>query len=41
VIVLAREDAEVHFHAIQTMTEQFQLYVNGGIVVLEKCVVWK
>jgi hypothetical protein len=25
VIVLAREDAEVHLHALQTMTEQFQL----------------
>jgi hypothetical protein len=25
VIVLAREDAEVNRHALQTMTEQFQL----------------
>jgi hypothetical protein len=25
VIVLAREDAEVHLHALQTMTEQIQL----------------
>jgi hypothetical protein len=25
VIVLAREDAEVHLNALQTMTEQFQL----------------
>jgi hypothetical protein len=25
VIVLVREDVEVHVHAIQTMTEQFQL----------------
>jgi hypothetical protein len=25
VIVLAREDVEVHVHALQTMTEQFQL----------------
>jgi hypothetical protein len=25
VIVLVREDAEVHLHALQTMTEQFQL----------------
>jgi hypothetical protein len=24
VILLAREDAEVHLHAIQTMTEEFQ-----------------
>jgi hypothetical protein len=24
-IVLAREDAEVHLHALQTMTEQFQM----------------
>jgi hypothetical protein len=25
VIVLAREDVEVHLHALQTITEQFQL----------------
>jgi hypothetical protein len=25
VIVLAREDVEIHLHALQTMTEQFQL----------------
>jgi hypothetical protein len=25
VIVLAREDTEVHLHALQTMIEQFQL----------------
>jgi hypothetical protein len=25
VIVLAREDAEVHLHALQAMTEQFRL----------------
>jgi hypothetical protein len=25
VIVLAREDADVHHHVVQTMTEQFQL----------------
>jgi hypothetical protein len=24
-IILAREDAQVHLHALQTMTEQFQL----------------
>jgi hypothetical protein len=32
VIVLAREDVEVHFHALPTMTEQFQL-CKWGIVV--------
>jgi hypothetical protein len=26
VIVLAREDVEVHLHALQTMTEQFHLW---------------
>jgi hypothetical protein len=25
-VVLAKEDTEVHFHALQSMTEQFQLY---------------
>jgi hypothetical protein len=30
VIVLAREDAEVDFHALQTMTEQFQLCELGS-----------
>jgi hypothetical protein len=29
VIVLAREDVEVHLHALQTMTEQFQLCERG------------
>jgi hypothetical protein len=29
VIVLATEDVEVHLHALQTMTEQFQLYELG------------
>jgi hypothetical protein len=38
VIVLAREDAEVHFHAPQTMIEQFQL-CEWGIVVLENRIV--
>jgi hypothetical protein len=28
-IVLAREDAEVYFHALETMTEQFHLYEWG------------
>jgi hypothetical protein len=40
VIVLAREDVEVHLHALQTMTEQFQL-IEWGIVVLENCIVQK
>jgi hypothetical protein len=39
--MLAKEDAEVHLHAFQTMTEQFQL-CEWGIVVLENCIiVWK
>jgi hypothetical protein len=29
VIVLAREDAEVHLHVLQTMIEQFQLHEWG------------
>jgi hypothetical protein len=29
---MAREDIEVHLHALQTMTEQFQA-VNGGIAL--------
>jgi hypothetical protein len=29
-IMLAKEDAEVHLHAPQTMTEQFQLCEWGG-----------
>jgi hypothetical protein len=29
VIVLAREDGEVHLHALQTVTEQFQLFEWG------------
>jgi hypothetical protein len=29
VIVLAIEDAEVHLHALQTKTEQFQLHEWG------------
>jgi hypothetical protein len=29
VIVLAREDVEVHLHAFQSMTEQFQLWEWG------------
>jgi hypothetical protein len=28
-IALAREDVEVHLHALQTMNEQFQLYEWG------------
>jgi hypothetical protein len=38
-ILLAREDAEVHLIALQTMIEQFQLCEWGGIVVLENCIV--
>jgi hypothetical protein len=37
-IVLARKYVEVHLHALQTMTEQFQLY-EWDIVVLEDCIV--
>jgi hypothetical protein len=33
VIVLAREDVEVHLHALQTMTEQFQLCLEK----LQRC----
>jgi hypothetical protein len=29
VIELIKEDAEVHLHALQTMTEQFQLWELG------------
>jgi hypothetical protein len=36
--VLAREDAEVHLHAFQMMTESSSC-VNGDIVVLEDCIV--
>jgi hypothetical protein len=25
-VVLAKDDTEVHFHALQSMTEQFQLH---------------
>jgi hypothetical protein len=40
-IVLTREDVEVHLHALQTMTEQLNC-VNGAIVMLENCIiVWK
>jgi hypothetical protein len=33
--MLAREDAEVHLHALKTMTEQFQL-CEWGYFRLEK-----
>jgi hypothetical protein len=36
--MLAREDVVVHVHALQTMTQQFQLY-EWGIVVLEICII--
>jgi hypothetical protein len=36
--VLAREDAQIHLHALQTMTEQFQV-CEWGIIVLENCIV--
>jgi hypothetical protein len=40
--VLAREGAEVHFHALPTMSEQFQLCEWGRTVVLENYnIVWK
>jgi hypothetical protein len=35
VIVLAKEDVEVHLHALQTMTKQFQL-CELGLYHLEK-----
>jgi hypothetical protein len=38
VIVLAREDVEVHLHALQTMTEQFKP-CEWGIVALEDNVI--
>jgi hypothetical protein len=38
VIVLAREDVEVHVHVLQTMTEQFQM-CEWGTVVLENFVI--
>jgi hypothetical protein len=31
VIVLAREDVEVHHHALQIKTEQFQLCRKGAV----------
>jgi hypothetical protein len=34
--MLAKEDVEVHLHALQTMTQQFQL-CEWAIVVLENC----
>jgi hypothetical protein len=39
VIVLAREDAEVHLHALQMMTEQFQLCEWGHcrLAKLHRC----
>jgi hypothetical protein len=39
VIVLAREDVEVHLHALQTVTEQFQLCEWGhcGLGKLHRC----
>jgi hypothetical protein len=38
-IVMAREDAELHFHAIHTMTEpNCSCCVKGGTVVLENCI---
>jgi hypothetical protein len=40
VSVLVREDVEVHLHALQTVTEQFQL-CEWGTVVLENCIVRK
>jgi hypothetical protein len=36
-MVLAKEDAEVHLHALQTMIEQFQPYECGN-AVLENCI---
>jgi hypothetical protein len=38
VSVLVREDAEVHLHALETMTEQLQLY-EWVIGALETCIV--
>jgi hypothetical protein len=38
VIALAREDVEVHLHALYTMNEQLQL-CETGIVFLENCIV--
>jgi hypothetical protein len=36
---MAREDVEVHLHALQTMTEQFQLCElgNGRLAKLRNC----
>jgi hypothetical protein len=43
VIMLTKEDVEVHPHAVQTMTElNSSICVNGNIVILENfIVVWK
>jgi hypothetical protein len=39
-IVLAREDAEIHLHALQTMAElNSSSFVNGVIVILENCII--
>jgi hypothetical protein len=38
VIVLAREDVEIHIHALETTTEHFQL-CEWGIVILANCIV--
>jgi hypothetical protein len=37
-IVLAREDAEVYLHALQTMTIQFQL-CERGLVIFEYSII--
>jgi hypothetical protein len=39
VIMLAKEDVEVHLHALQTMIEQFQLCERGHCLVgkLHRC----
>jgi hypothetical protein len=36
--VVVREDVEVHLHALQSMTEQFQL-CEWGTVMLENCII--
>jgi hypothetical protein len=38
VIFLAKDDVEVHLHALQTITEQFQLF-DWGQYRFGKCIV--
>jgi hypothetical protein len=39
VIVVAREDVEVHLHAPQTKTEHFSGCADGQTVILKNCII--